>query len=60
LAGCSRPDGHAQLAKAADPITAAVLRKLCRVRNATLTAALADLVASGRVHKAAGGYVIAR
>ena len=30
----------------------------CGVRNATLTAALADLVASGRVHKGASGYVI--
>jgi RecA-family ATPase len=51
---------RAQLAEAAGPLTAAVLRKLCRVRNATLTAALADLVLAGRVRKDAAGYVIAR
>lgn len=51
---------EAQLAAAAVPLTAAAIRKLCRVRNATLTAALADLVADGRVRKDTTGYVIAR
>ncbi len=51
---------EAQLADAAAPLTAAALRKLCRVRNVTLTTALTDLVAAGRVRKAATGYVIAR
>jgi hypothetical protein len=37
-----------QLASATSPVTAAALRKLCRIRNATLTTALADLVAAGR------------
>ncbi len=50
----------AQLAVAAAPLTAAALRRLCKVRNATLTAALTDLVASGRVHRDATGYVAAR
>lgn len=51
---------EAQLADAAAPLTAAALRKLCRIRNATLTTALTDLVAAGRVRKDATGYVIAR
>lgn len=51
---------EAQLADAAAPLTAAALRKLCRVRNARLTTALTDLVAAGRVRKDATGYVIAR
>jgi hypothetical protein len=42
------------------PLTAAALRKRCRVRNATVTAALADLVAAGRVRKDPTGYVISR
>jgi len=50
---------EAQLAAAASPLTAAMLRKLCRIRNATVTVALADLVAAGRVRKDAAGYVIA-
>jgi RecA-family ATPase len=48
------------LANAHAPLTAAALRKLCRVRNASLTAALTDLVASGRARKDAAGYVISR
>lgn len=51
---------EAQLAAAAAPLTAAAIRKLCRVRNATLTAALTDLVAAGRIRKDTTGYVIAR
>jgi len=51
---------EAQLAAAAAPLTAAAIRKLCRIRNATLTAALTDLVAAGRVRKDTTGYVIAR
>jgi hypothetical protein len=49
---------EAQLAAAASPLTAAALRKLCRVRNATLTAVLADLVAAGRIRKDPTGYTI--
>jgi hypothetical protein len=48
------------LASAAVPVTAAALRKLCRIRNATLTTALADLVAAGRVRKGPAGYMISR
>ncbi len=51
---------EAQLADAAKPMTAAALRKLCRVRNASLTAALTDLVATGRARKDDAGYVISR
>ncbi len=51
---------EAQLAAAASPLTAAALRKLCRIRNATVTAVLADLVAAGRIRKNSAGYVIAR
>ncbi len=48
------------LAEAGAPLTAAALRKLCQVRNATLTAALAELVTAARVRKDATGYVISR
>ena len=51
---------EAQLAAAASPLTAAALRKLCRSRHATVTAALADLVTAGRVHKTTTGYAVAR
>ena len=51
---------EAQLSAATAPMTAAAIRKLCRIRNATLTAALTDLVAAGRVRKDTTGYVIAR
>jgi RecA-family ATPase len=51
---------EAQLAGADAPLTAAALRELCRVRNASLTAALADLVAAGRARRDAAGYVISR
>ncbi len=51
---------QAQLAAAAEPLSATVLRKLCSVRNASLNSALADLVAAGRVRKDATGYVVAR
>lgn len=51
---------EAQLAGAGAPLTAAALRKLCRVRNASLTAALTDLVVAGRARKDAAGYVISR
>jgi hypothetical protein len=50
---------EAQLAAAASPLTAAALRKLCRSRHATVTGALADLVAAGRVHKTPAGYAVA-
>ena len=51
---------EAQLASAGRPLTAAALRKLCRVRNASLTAALTELVAAARVRKDDAGYVISR
>jgi RecA-family ATPase len=51
---------EAQLAGADAPLTAAALRKLCRVRNASLTAALTELVVAGRARKDAAGYVISR
>lgn len=51
---------EAQLAAATAPLSAAALRKLCSVRNATLNSALADLVAAGRIRKDDTGYVIAR
>ena len=51
---------EAQLSAAVTPLTATAIRKLCRIRNATLTAALTDLVAAGRVRKDTTGYVIAR
>lgn len=49
-----------QLASAASPLTAAALRTLCKVRNATLTAALTNLVSAGRVRKDSTGYTISR
>ena len=49
-----------QLADATEPLTVAEIRKHCRVRNATLTIALTDLVDAGRVRKDATGYVISR
>jgi RecA-family ATPase len=51
---------EAQLAAAGAPLTAAALRKLCRVRNASLTTALTELVAAGRARKDTAGYVISR
>ncbi len=48
------------LSAAASPLTIAELRKLCRTRNATLAAALATLVAAGRIRKDAAGYAITR
>jgi hypothetical protein len=48
-----------QLAAAA-PLTATALRKCCQIRNATLQAALAALVADGRLRKDRVGYVLAR
>jgi DNA-binding IclR family transcriptional regulator len=49
---------EAQLVRAGAPLTATALRKLCHIRNATLTTALTDLVAAGRVRKDPTGYVI--
>ena len=46
------------LATATAPMTTAAIRGLCRVRNATLQAALAALAAAGRVHRSATGYAI--
>jgi hypothetical protein len=51
---------EAQLAAATKPMTAAALRKLCKIRNAKLTATIADLVAAGRIAKKPTGYVISR
>lgn len=49
-----------QLANANAALSAAVIRKHCRVRNATLTSALTELVDAGRIRKDATGYAIAR
>jgi hypothetical protein len=49
-----------QLEAAARPLTATALRKLCQVRNASLQAALAGLVADGQLRKERAGYVLAR
>jgi RecA-family ATPase len=49
-----------QLANANAPLSAAAIRKHCRVRNATLTIALTELVDAGRIRKDATGYAIAR
>ncbi|HEY4175848.1 MAG TPA: AAA family ATPase [Kofleriaceae bacterium] len=51
---------EALLASAVTPQTAAAIRKLCHVRNATLNTALTGLVAAGRVRKDGAGYVISR
>jgi hypothetical protein len=51
---------EAQLAAATKPMTAAALRKVCKIRNAKLTATIADLVAAGRIAKKPTGYVISR
>lgn len=48
------------LAAAQAPMTAAALRKLCRVRNATLQTALAVLLDEGRAHKERAGYALTR
>lgn len=50
--------GH--LEAAPSPLTATALRKLCQVRNATLQAALAALVADGQLRKGGAGYELAR
>jgi len=42
------------------PLTSTTLRKLCQVRNASLQAALAALVAGGQLRKERSGYVLAR
>jgi RecA-family ATPase len=49
-----------QLEAATAPMTAPALRKLCQVRNATLQAALAALVADGQLRKERAGYVLVR
>jgi hypothetical protein len=49
---------HLEAANA--PLTSTTLRKLCQVRNANLQAALAALVADGRLRKERIGYVLAR
>ena len=46
------------LTAATGPMTVAEIRGLCRVRNATLQAALAALAAAGRVQRSAIGYAI--
>ena len=46
------------LTDATAPMTVVEIRGLCRVRNATLLATLAALVAAGRVRRSATGYAI--
>lgn len=50
----------AELAIADAPLSATALRKRCRIRNATLQAALAALVADGRIRRDRAGYAVAR
>ncbi|MBE7449301.1 MAG: AAA family ATPase [Kofleriaceae bacterium] len=50
----------AQFDGTAAPLTAAALRKLCQIRNATLKTALAALVADGLLRRDRVGYVLAR
>lgn len=47
------------LAAATAPLTVTAIRKLCKIRNATLQVALAALVTEGRIRKDRAGYVIA-
>jgi hypothetical protein len=42
------------------PLSATALRKRCQIRNATLQAALAALVADGKLRKDRAGYALAR
>lgn len=50
----------AELEIAEAPVSATVLRKRCQIRNATLQATLAALVADGRLRRDRAGYVVAR
>lgn len=50
----------AELEAAAAPLSATALRTRCQIRNATLQAALAALVADGRLRKDRAGYAVAR
>jgi hypothetical protein len=45
------------LAEAAEPLTVAALRAVCRIRTATLCEILADLVHQGRARHTAAGYL---
>jgi hypothetical protein len=47
------------LAEAEAPMTVAKLRKICRIRTATLCEILADLARDGRVRRTAAGYLAA-
>jgi AAA domain len=49
----------AELELADAPLSATALRKRCQIRNATLQAALAALVAGGRLRKDRAGYAVA-
>jgi hypothetical protein len=50
----------AELEVADAPLSATALRKRCQIRNATLQAALAALVADGRLRRDRAGYALAR
>jgi hypothetical protein len=50
----------AELERADAPLSATALRKRCQIRNATIQATLAALVADGRLHKDRAGYAVAR
>ena len=58
IAGPSSPADRILLAvsKANGPLTAAQLRKACRIRTSTLSTATADLVAAGRLRRGLDGY----
>ncbi len=46
------------LAAAHGPVPIAEIRDACKIRNARLYEALAELIRTGRVFKADGGYVL--
>ena len=44
------------ISKSASPLTAAQLRKACRIRSSTISTTTAGLVASGRIYRGSNGY----
>jgi hypothetical protein len=47
------------ISKASGPLTAAQLRKACRIRSSTISTTTAGLVASGRICRGSNGYSLA-
>lgn len=46
------------IANAAAPLTAVQLRKACRIRSSTISAATANLLAAGRIRRTPNGYAL--